>query len=626
MGIDWSTLTARRRAAATPSVPGNPWAAPQAQQGTYGIEPWWPEQPGQMPATPGSPSAANQAWSAWGAANPGMTGTHPGMPMRQGSEGGAMGGGVARSAVPQVGGEAGFSPWPTAPTPAAPAVPAIAPPGQQPAAPNTSGGFNASQWTFDPATSAFFNGDGASMALTQYGNARSGAVPKGAPIGGSYNASGEYTTPDGWRYSGGSWLGPIGSSAAPDWMPAWRQANGITVNGLPVSKDPTGGFGGTTQQPPGQSSSPGQAMVGGQPAQVLDPAASASGGFPGNPWLAQQQQAITDSITRNLQTNILPGVRAQMRAAGGYGDSRDTQLESQAIQGANRDIASAMATLAGNTYEADANRMLQRYGIDTGASTSRYGTDVGAQVSREGLGNALNIANLNNATTRYGIDTGAQTQKDALANALAIANLNNATQRFGIQTGANTSRYGTDAGLLSSLLGQGTSRDIAGMNAGVAMRGQDLNNQQALGQLGLGYYGADTNRLLGLGQLNNAWNIANLSNDTTRRGQDLNQTINLGQLALGNRNADINGQVAGSNIFNSALANGINLNNQLYLTGQRDLNDPLTAINNVLAGLNPWAQMTGTNQVGTSGSGGGLSGGLGGLLIGSQLARLFGGP
>jgi hypothetical protein len=143
--------------------------------------------------------------------------------------------------------------------------------------------------------------------------------------------------------------------------------------------------------------------------------------------LAQQAQGILGNVNTNLERNILPGVRAQMRAAGGYGDSRTGIAEGLAISGANRDATNAITDLLGRSYEADMGRDVQRYGIDTGASTARYGTDTAA------------------ATSRYGTDVGAGTAREGFRNASDIARLNAETSRYGIDTGAATSRYGVDA-------------------------------------------------------------------------------------------------------------------------------------------------------------------------------------
>lgn len=199
-------------------------------------------------------------------------------------------------------------------------------------------------------------------------------------------------------------------------------------------------------------------------------------GYEKNPYLDQMAQGIMQQQTRNLNEQILPGVRSQAIAAGGFGDARHGVAEGLAMGRTNDAIAREMATMYGNDYQQSMNRNAQlyqsemqnqlgyagldtqRYGIDTGAATARYGTDA------------------NNATQRYGVDA------------------NNATQRYGIdqnyslgQTNAANNRYGTDKQF---------EVGMAGANA--SMANAAANQAQAAGNLALGQQRLGVDLSLGL--------------------------------------------------------------------------------------------------------------------------------
>lgn len=409
-------------------------------------------------------------------------------------------------------------------------------------------------------------------------------------------------------------------------------------------------------------------------------------GWSPNPYLTQQAQGILGSVTDNLRNNILPGVRASMRAAGGYGDSRTGIAEGMAMQGANTSASNALANLLGSSYESDMNRGLQRYGIDTGASTSRYNTDVGAGVTMRGqdLNQVLGLGNLNLGQQRLGLDTelgrgqlglgqarlgldtelgrgqlalggrNADISQQGVNNALTLglgnlglgyhnADINQMLGLGGLgiqQQQADTSRIGTMGNLqlgnrnadINQLLGLG--------NLGVAQQQANTARDLGWGNLGLGYYGADTNRLLGLGQLglgqqaqdtnrftaqNNAgigWGNLALGN----RQADNSYNLGLGNLALGNRNTDLAGQRLGYDMFTGGVNNAINWNNALYNLGQANLNAPMGPINQANPFLQNLMAATGSGNVTMPGQGGGWSGAVGGALGATQLYRLlFGG-
>lgn len=152
-----------------------------------------------------------------------------------------------------------------------------------------------------------------------------------------------------------------------------------------------------------------------------------------NPYLQDQANAITDTATQNLNTNILPGVNSGAMAAGGYGGSRQGIAQGLAIGQTNQGITNSLAGLYGNAYATDQQIQAQK---DMQAG----------QLSLQ-----QQIANMQNQTTRdlgFGnLGLGSQT-----------ANQNFYTQQRGLDL--------SQAGLGASLMTQG--------NQGLTGQGQQL--------------------------------------------------------------------------------------------------------------------------------------------------------
>lgn len=184
-----------------------------------------------------------------------------------------------------------------------------------------------------------------------------------------------------------------------------------------------------------------------------------------NPYLDKMAAGITQQTTRNLNEQIMPGIRSQAIAAGGFGDARHGVAEGLAIGRTNDALTNSLANLYGTDYNNERNRQMQLQIANqqnqlgyAGLNTQRYGIDQ------------------NNATQRYGTD------------------LSNSTQRYGIdqnyslgQTNAANNRYGTDKQF---------EVGMAGANA--SMANAQANQALGQGQLALGQQNASTNLMLGL--------------------------------------------------------------------------------------------------------------------------------
>lgn len=267
-------------------------------------------------------------------------------------------------------------------------------------------------------------------------------------------------------------------------------------------------------------------------------------GYEKNPYLDQMAQGIQQMQTRNLQEQILPGVRSQAIAAGGFGDARHGVAEGLAIGRTNDAISRELANLYGNDYQQSMNRNLQQYQAElqnqlgyAGLDTQRYGIDTQAATSRYGI-------DQNNATQRYGVDT------------------NNATQRYGIDqnyslgmTNAENNRYGTDKQYEVGMANAAASAANAAANQQLAAGNLQLG-QQRLGMEGL--WGV-LDRQFQYGQAGQ--NSANtIQNTPLKYTQEIGQTANA--IAGQNGSTTANTQQA-TNPWATALG-GMQLGNQAY--------------------------------------------------------------
>ena len=93
---------------------------------------------------------------------------------------------------------------------------------------------------------------------------------------------------------------------------------------------------------------------------VLDPTNAMRqmlSGIPNNPYLDQQAGAITNMLTRNVNENVMPGIRSSAIAGGQYGGSRQGIAEGLATSRLNQDLAPALTNLYGGAYENAQGRM-----------------------------------------------------------------------------------------------------------------------------------------------------------------------------------------------------------------------------------------------------------------------------
>ena len=80
---------------------------------------------------------------------------------------------------------------------------------------------------------------------------------------------------------------------------------------------------------------------------------SSSSGMGSNPYLQQQANALTGTMTDNWRRNVQPQLASGAQLAGGYGGSRQGVIEANSANDLNQGIGSALANLYSSGYNAD---------------------------------------------------------------------------------------------------------------------------------------------------------------------------------------------------------------------------------------------------------------------------------
>ena len=136
----------------------------------------------------------------------------------------------------------------------------------------------------------------------------------------------------------------------------------------------------------------------------LDPTKALQGflnGDQSNPWIGQQQKAITDLATRNFNESILPGIRQTAIADGQYGGSRGDIANTLAVSRLNTDLAPALTQLASGAYE---NEQQRKFGVANALNDQAFNYDQSEQnrkLQRDTVNadNLIDVQKFNTGTT-----------------------------------------------------------------------------------------------------------------------------------------------------------------------------------------------------------------------------------
>lgn len=207
----------------------------------------------------------------------------------------------------------------------------------------------------------------------------------------------------------------------------------------------------------------------------LDPTNAMSrmlSGRPDNPYLRQQANAITGQLTRNLQENVMPGIRSESVLSGQYGGSRQGIAEGLAASRMNQDLAPALTNLFGGAYENAQQRM---FGTANALNDQAYQ-------------NATNNANRNVGVQQFNANLGLQNnQQQMMQNQ---NNLNNRMQAVNMGNGLNQFMGGQlqNLGAVNALQDNTYNNAINGMMTPQNINWQNFQNYSnpVLGAAGMG--------------------------------------------------------------------------------------------------------------------------------------------
>lgn len=222
-------------------------------------------------------------------------------------------------------------------------------------------------------------------------------------------------------------------------------------------------------------------------------------GRPDNPYLQQQANAITGQMTRNLQENVMPGIRSDSVLSGQYGGSRQGIAEGLAASRMNQDLAPALTNLFGGAYENAQQRM---FGTANALNDQAYQ-------------NATNNANRNVGVQQFNANLGLQNnQQQMMQNQ---GNLNNRMQAFNMGNGLNQFMGGQlqNLGAVNALQDNTYNGAINGMMTPQNVNWQNFQNYSnpVLGAAGLGGTQQQTQyRNVGAGAIGGAMSGAALGN------------------------------------------------------------------------------------------------------------------
>lgn len=178
-----------------------------------------------------------------------------------------------------------------------------------------------------------------------------------------------------------------------------RIGGGSAARGQPVQQTPIYNNGNYSNGPNGNQSWGPVVGTNQRPAsqgagQPWGPAVGTNQGSPSlnsyqqNPYLSQMADVMRGQMTQNLERNVLPGIRSNAIAAGGFGGSRQGVVEANALNDANRTLNDSITGMNFQDFTNQMNRNLQRYGMDQNYTLGQGQLALGNQNSMQNFYNA----------------------------------------------------------------------------------------------------------------------------------------------------------------------------------------------------------------------------------------------
>lgn len=188
-----------------------------------------------------------------------------------------------------------------------------------------------------------------------------------------------------------------------------------------------------------------------------------------NPYLSQMGTVLTNRVVDNLNRNVMPGIRSNAVAAGGFGGSRQGVVEANAMKDANQTISDALTGAYFQDFTNQMNRNLAQYGQNQNFFSNQRGQDLqqlalGANLFQQG-----NQGWLSQGQGLLGLG---QTQQQAPWQVI-----NNANAGLGQWSGYGTTTSANQGGGAQGALGGAMAGGQLGKLWGGAGLGQMTNSQ-----------------------------------------------------------------------------------------------------------------------------------------------------
>lgn len=231
-------------------------------------------------------------------------------------------------------------------------------------------------------------------------------------------------------------------------------------------------------------------------------------GQPNNPYLDQQAAAITGQLTRNMNENVMPGLRSEALASGMYGGSRQGIAEGLAASRLNQDLAPALTSLYGGAYENAQNRMQATAGTLNDQAFQNAQANAGRQfaANQGNVQNNLNAQqfNANNALNTQQFNANLGLQNNAQRLNTNTQNLNNRLQGLGVLNSVGNMQDVNYGALMDALQGgqnfnwQNLSQYNSMINPGIGgVQTQSASKNRLVGGLGGAASGAMAGAMVG---------------------------------------------------------------------------------------------------------------------------------
>lgn len=287
---------------------------------------------------------------------------------------------------------------------------------------------------------------------------------------------------------------------------------------------------------------------------------------------ANQFNQLQNSMTKNFKESILPSLRSEAIANGGYGGSRQGIAEGKAADAFATQLAQALSQVGQNNTDSAVSAQAGAYNQDRAnqlnALSNLSGNQYNVAGQNAGIQNQNSLANAQmlNSMGQFNAGVGNNYNSQLLSQML-----NNNQFNTSAQNAANAMQYGGNQQMNMQNL---ANKQNAGQFNASALLGMDQLNSQNKAT-GAGLLGQLTNNNFNMASQNNDYklNQAGKVNSLMAPYLGMGQTTTSSQPLYQNQGANVlGGALAGANLFKSFGNTGISGQGQFLSNNQNVMN------------------------------------------------------